>query len=290
MILLLDEVHTIKPEDSKEIIKYYQDGMLQSVVFVSHSYEETQLSDEVKSYLKGNVIKTVPLNQDEVYELVRSRIGDIELFSKKSLKTIFDLADKNPRKFLEYCEDVARYAVERDEYKINDEHIEAVLDIKPERTEKPKAEKIRAEEKPLEVKAEKIKIEKPIEVKARFEKPLEAKPKLEKPIEVKPKLEKAAVEKAVKLTEEKVKKPILEKPVLEKPIMVKTESPKIEVKPLEEVEAAGKDEDEEPKRQKKYKINKLVENSKEALGEIQANDEPEKDSDIPEYKVFAFDN
>lgn len=283
MILLLDEVHTMKPDDSDQIIKYYQDGILQSVVFVSHSYEETQLSSEVKSYLKGNVIKTVPLNQDEVFELIRSRIGDIDLFSKKAIKTIFEHAEKNPRKFLEYCEDVARYAVERDEYRVNDEHIEAVLGIKPQKLTLPevkvKIEKPKAEVKQVEIKVEKTRVEKPAEKPAvkLAEKPIE-KPRLEKPVkeqEIKP--ERPAVIRAEP-------KPIIKiEPV--------KEEPKIEVKPIVELEAEEK-EDEEPKRQKKYKINKLVENSKEALGEIQANEEEKNKqaSDVPEYKVFAFDN
>ncbi|MCM2325386.1 MAG: AAA family ATPase [Candidatus Woesearchaeota archaeon] len=267
MILMLDETHTMTAEEGKEVLRYYQEGILQSVVFVSNSYQEMDIYDELKNYLKNNVIKTVALNQDEAIELIRSRIGDISLFSKKVLKRIFDLSDKNPRRFLEYCEDIARYAVERDEMKVLDEHVDAVLKIKPEAKvepkkfiEEPKAkkveEKVNIEEKPKKVEAPKKEIQKE-QVKVAI---------------VKEKPHKEAIK--------------------QEPIATVEEIKEVE---LEAKESKEESDDDDKKRPKKFKINKLVEGSKDPLGEIQASEahaEKKEDGkgDTPEYKVFAFDN
>lgn len=235
IILLLDEVHTMTKSHAKEILKYYQNGVIQSVVFVTHDYSEANLPEDLKLYLEGNVIKTVPLSQSEAIELVENRIGNIDLFSKKILKRIFEIADKNPRRFLEYCEDVAKYAVEMEDYKVTDFHVDNVLE---------EAIKENKKNQSLNTVEEK---------KSSSE---------NKEIQPKPKIEIKEVEKVdeVKL----------------------------------EVESSDK-----PKKEKKFKINKLVEGSKDPLGTVEASlpeheseaqKEPSSEDEIPEYKVFVFEN
>lgn len=239
IILLLDEVHTMNKSDAKEILKYYQSGVLQSVVFVTHDYSKATLPKEVESYLEGNVITTVPLSQKEAIELVETRLGEIDLFTNKSLKQIFKLADKNPRRFLAYCEDVARFAVEMEDYKVSDYHVESVL-------EEVIREKKKAAEKPAETqKKQPVKKEKKANAK-----------------------EKQEPEEIIDKTPE--------------------EEPKIEIKEVED----------KPKREKKFKVNKLVEGSKDPLGTVEASTEDseieaekeDSDDEIPEYKVFVFEN
>ena len=232
IILLLDEVHTMTKTHAKEILKYYQNGVIQSVVFVTHDYNDVSLPEDLQLYLEGNVIKTVPLSQNEAIELVENRIGSIDLFTKKILRRIFDIADKNPRRFLEFCEDVARYAVEMEDYKVTDFHVDNVLE---------------------EVIKENKKIQAP--------------------------------------------KPILEK----KETKEIQHKPKIEIKEVEKIEEVKLDEDfsDKPKKEKKFKVNKLVEGSKDPLGTVEASlpeneseaqQEPSTDDELPEYKVFVFEN
>ncbi len=163
IILLLDEVHTMTKSQAKEILKYYQNGVIQSVAFVTHDYTKVSLPEDLQIYLEGNVIKTVPLNQKEAIELVESRIGDINLFTKKLLKKIFKLADKNPRRFLEYCEDIARYAVEMEDYQVTNFHVNSVLEqvikekkkastSKKTKQQEPKKEPVTEEKPEIEIK------------------------------------------------------------------------------------------------------------------------------------------
>ena len=252
IILLLDEVHTMTKSQAKEILKYYQNGVLQSVVFVTHDYNCVTLPEDLQLYLEGNVIKTVPLSQNEAIELVENRIREIDLFSKKILKRIFELSDKNPRRFLANCEDIARYAVEMEDYKVSDFHIDSVLE-----------EVIEKKKKQREV--------------------------LKKVVE--PKLVEKIVE---EISETKVsdddQKP---KKVSDKKEAEEKDEPKIEIKEVEEPKI-----DDKPKREKRFKVNKLVEGTKDPLGkieaadenEVQAEEEPTSTDEIPEYKVFVFEN
>ncbi|NTV24156.1 MAG: AAA family ATPase [Nanoarchaeota archaeon] len=127
IILLLDEVHTMKQHDAKKIIAPYKKGIVKSVVFVSHDFDMVKFPEDVLELLNGNVIRTVNLSTKEAVELVRRRIGDIDLFSDRTISRLFMQAEKNPRKLLEYCEDVARHAVMMGDSIVTDKHIVDVL-------------------------------------------------------------------------------------------------------------------------------------------------------------------
>jgi len=255
VILLLDEVQMMSKKDAEEILKYYQSGDILSVVFVTHVYDGVDLPEDIHHYLgEENIIRTVPLSYPEAFELVRSRIGDIDLYSQKVLKRIYDYADKNPRRFLEYCEDVARYSVELDEFKVNDSHVDAVLGH---------LDKKKSAQRSL-----------PQVVETKF-------------------VEKKHIEQPVAAQVRPVEQEIKPKPVqtIEQPKPVVAKEPKQEIASVPEhemetdvVEAAEDD------KGKKYKVNKLVEGKKDPLGTVAAKeDEKTKKEDIPEYEVFVFD-
>ncbi|MEM3374431.1 MAG: AAA family ATPase [Candidatus Woesearchaeota archaeon] len=127
IIFLLDEVHLMKSSEAKSLIKPYKDGVIKSIVFVTHDYDAVTFPEEINKLLKNNIIKTVELNNKEAIALVRKRIGNIKILDDKSIIKIFEIANKNPRRLLEYCEDVLRFTVEIGDDKVSDYHIEEVL-------------------------------------------------------------------------------------------------------------------------------------------------------------------
>ena len=127
VIMLLDEVHTMKKTDAARIIKYYESGIIKSIVFVSHDYGIVTIPEQISAVLNGNVIRTVDLSNSEAIELVRSRIGNTELLSNNVISKLFRLAEKNPRRLLEYCEDVCKYSVEMGDDTVTEFHINEVL-------------------------------------------------------------------------------------------------------------------------------------------------------------------
>ncbi len=240
IIMLLDEVETLKNQEAKQLLNYYRDGTIQSIVFVSHDYDHVKFPSEVETFLNGNILRTVDLSLNEALDLVKTRIGGINILSDNMAVKLFKLANKNPRRFFAYCEDVIKYAVEIGDDEVSDFHVNEIL------------EDVIEEQKKVVKKVVRKVVKKPVIKKTVTKK---AKPK------VKPK-------KTVKKKPAVVKKP--KKVVKEKP------------KPVP----------------KKYKVNKLVEDTKKSgLGTITAKEEPEpiaektdSDDDVPEYKVYFFDN
>lgn len=262
IIMLLDEVHSMTVKDAKNLLKHYSEGTIQSIIFVSHDYDKVNFPEDFKPLLNGNILRTIDLTDKEAIELIKSRIGDIELFSDTVLKKIYRRA-KNPRRFLEYCEDVARYAVEMGDMEVTDFHIDEVLgDIKlkvAKKVVKPVKKEVKKQvKKPAEepvVKEVQITEKKVVE-------PVEEAPSIKKEVEKEP-------------VEEKVR--AIEKEVEKEPVDVVSQVKVVQEEPEEIKIDADK---------KKFKVNKLVGNSKtNPLGEVGENDEEE----VPEYKVYFFD-
>jgi energy-coupling factor transporter ATP-binding protein EcfA2 len=153
IILLLDEVQTMKTSDMKKLLKPYKDGIVKSVVFVSHDYELSKFPEEFSKLLAGNVIKTVNLATKEAIALVKRRIGSISLLPDNMIAKIFLISGKNPRRLLEYCEDVCRYAVELEDETVTDYHLNEVLGkvIKENKKDKEKKRKNIAKEEVKEI-------------------------------------------------------------------------------------------------------------------------------------------
>ncbi len=232
IVMLLDEVQSLKTQEARQLLNYYRDGTIQSIVFVSHDYDNVKFPVEIETFLNGNILRTVDLSLNEALDLVKSRIGDLDILPKNMAAKLFKLAGKNPRRFFEYCEDTIKYAVEIGDDQVTDFHVnEALKDVVKEQKKK----------------------------------------------KVIRKLAKAA------------KKTVAKKAPVKKPAVKKvTKNAKAKPKPKQTVEKTKP-------ASKKYKVNKLIENTKKSgLGTITAKEEPiseetESDEDVPEYKVYFFD-
>ena len=166
IVMLLDEVHTMKQKDAKEIMDYYKKGVLQSVIFVTHAYDAVSFPEEVDTLLNGNVLKTISLSDEEAVEFVRKRIGDIDLLTDDVIVRLFKASENNPRRLLEFAEDVSRYAVEMGDYEVTDFHLEEVLgDIIKEAKNVRKAKPKKVEAKTEEVADDSIVVEETAEKK-----------------------------------------------------------------------------------------------------------------------------
>ncbi|MGM5485158.1 MAG: ATP-binding protein [Nanobdellota archaeon] len=101
LVLLMDEAEYIKNRDINNLLNHMEH--FKSVIFVG------------KKPVKG-VKKLVEheyslddMSEEKAVELVRSRIGDLDIISDNMIKQIFR-KDRNPRRFLKHCEDAMRKA------------------------------------------------------------------------------------------------------------------------------------------------------------------------------------
>ena len=127
LIVLLDEVEKINQADGNKLLDFYDEGIIKSIIFVNNDYYASKLPKDLEERLNGNIIRTRELSLNDAIKLIRKRIGNIDLLTDSIIKTIFRRANSNPRKFLEYAEDICRFAVDIEDYTVTEFHIEKVL-------------------------------------------------------------------------------------------------------------------------------------------------------------------
>ncbi len=149
MILLVDEAQDIKKQEANDILKLFKKGNFKSVVFFGTELPKEKFSDELNELVKDNVKFLAKLKSEHAVELVRKRIGDVSVITDSSIKKVYKLSGCNPRKLLENCEDLFKYASDKNAETISDEHIKAVVkEVREPKKEKPvsRAPKIVIEE------------------------------------------------------------------------------------------------------------------------------------------------
>ncbi len=176
MILLLDEVESLTQKDQTDLLKFYSQGNIKSIVFFGSNFEKVGFNVELKKSMVNNVIQLTNLTQEEAVELVRQRIGKINLLSDNTIKRVYTLSGYNPRHLLENLEDLCKYAVENNDDEVAEEHLKEVLKVK-EKKQRKKRKKQKQISKKQEVNEDILveEIKKPEEIKPRpvFSKKLE---------------------------------------------------------------------------------------------------------------------
>ena len=152
MILLLDEVEGLSREDQEDLLNFYKDDNIKSVVFFGPKFESVSFDIELKKLMVNNVIQLVKLTPDEAVELIRERIGNIKLLSDDIIKKVFKHSEDNPRLLLENLEDLCRYAVENNDDEVSEDHLKEVLGIKPKPKKAAKKKKKTSKKKPKKTK------------------------------------------------------------------------------------------------------------------------------------------
>ncbi|MFP4118836.1 MAG: AAA family ATPase [Candidatus Woesearchaeota archaeon] len=113
LILLIDESEFIRNRDVNNLLKFRKH--FKSVVFVGkHS------TPKVKKLLDEE-FDLDAISPEKAVELVRSRLGDLDIISDSMIRKIFRL-DKNPRRFLKNCETAVMNAYYERET-VKDKHI-----------------------------------------------------------------------------------------------------------------------------------------------------------------------
>lgn len=122
MILLLDEAQDLSTEDSDEMLKYYQKNF-RAIVLVASDYKKTCFSKAVQEFLEGNIIRLDELTEDDAVNIIRKRIGNIDIISDDMIKLVFKKPNKNPRQLLKNCEEVCRLAMSKGDEQVTAEHV-----------------------------------------------------------------------------------------------------------------------------------------------------------------------
>jgi len=112
MIIMVDEAQNISKDDAEEITDFKEYGNIKSVAFFGLEYDKKLLTEGLNKSLNGNVTVLSYLTPQEAVELVRTRIGNLKLLPDYVIREIYGRTNGNSRRFLQYCEEICKKAVD----------------------------------------------------------------------------------------------------------------------------------------------------------------------------------
>lgn len=126
MILLLDESQDMNMNDCENLSNYYNE-YFKSIVMVGNDFNAKRFSDNFKKLVDGNVIKLGKLSPEDATNIVRKRVGNLDILDDETIVHIFSKSGDNPRRLLKNCEQVCKHAFDLGYDKVTKEHVDAVL-------------------------------------------------------------------------------------------------------------------------------------------------------------------
>ncbi|MBM3199700.1 AAA family ATPase [Candidatus Woesearchaeota archaeon] len=122
MILLLDEVQCLTPEEEQEILQHYSQKYIKTVILVGKD-EEVNLSHEMKQAIGDNVYSFGTVTDENAVAMIRRRIGNLPLLSDEAIREINRRSQRNPRFLLENCEDICRNAIDHGQRRVTEAEV-----------------------------------------------------------------------------------------------------------------------------------------------------------------------
>ncbi len=141
MILLMDNVEELSHRNTERLKHYFDENYLQAVVFTGESFEKAGFSESLKLRIEGRVISIPQMTDQQVVQMVRSRIGDSKLVSDEVVLELGARYKNNPKQILKALDEVAEFVVSLDEEVITSKHVDEVLGAAKSSKAKKKSEK-----------------------------------------------------------------------------------------------------------------------------------------------------
>lgn len=127
IILLLDDVNYLSKKNCERLKYFYDQNYVKSIVFTGDSFEKANFTESLKERV-SKVIRLNGINEEDVLELVESRIGDREIFDNPELvKEVWQKSERNFKRFFKNCERLCQHAIEYNGGKITKKEIMDIL-------------------------------------------------------------------------------------------------------------------------------------------------------------------
>jgi hypothetical protein len=128
MILLLDESQELTAENTERVKYFFDQGNFKSVVFAGTDYSEVKLHESIRERIgEDGVLKMKKLSDDDAVELVRNRIGNLNILNDELIKKLWDVAGKNPRRLLQRCDKACKHVIDNGETEFTEDHFKEIF-------------------------------------------------------------------------------------------------------------------------------------------------------------------
>jgi len=112
MIVLMDNVHVLSNKNTERLKYYFDQNYIRSIIFTTEKYSKAKFSDSLRDRIGKRVMKIPVLEDYEVYEMIKKRIGESDLFNETVINKVYELSP-NPKDLLTNCEKLSKNAVEK---------------------------------------------------------------------------------------------------------------------------------------------------------------------------------
>lgn len=126
MILLLDNVSTLKHSEIERIKYYYDEDIISSIVFTTNDVNSLNFSQSMWSRIGRNMIEIQPDSFEEFKSYMLERLIDKNIFSNESLEIIYQLSSNNKIRLL-IAKRVYEYISNLEDKKISETNIQKIL-------------------------------------------------------------------------------------------------------------------------------------------------------------------
>ena len=101
MVLLLDNFKELPLQEIERAKYYYDNSYLRSIVFVGNG--TSTLPPNIMERIGNRVIRLKKLTANDAIQLVKNRLGSLELLPEKTIRKIYRESGGDAKKFLENC-------------------------------------------------------------------------------------------------------------------------------------------------------------------------------------------
>ncbi|MBI2581474.1 AAA family ATPase [Candidatus Woesearchaeota archaeon] len=123
IVLLIDNAAGLSPVAMGMLKYHYDNNHIGTVVFAGSSLKSAGLSPALADRIGSRVFRLSALNESDAVLMVKHRLGSSAILGDGAIRKLYKMSGKDPRKFLQLCEDACKAAVDSKSDAVGNEHI-----------------------------------------------------------------------------------------------------------------------------------------------------------------------
>ena len=113
MVVLLDNINELSKQNTERLKFYFDQDYIKSIIFTTDNYKKAKFSDSLRDRIGNRFVKIPDLNDSDAVEIIKSRVGNNEIFNQELITKIFKISGNSPKRLLENCSKVADVALKK---------------------------------------------------------------------------------------------------------------------------------------------------------------------------------
>jgi Cdc6-like AAA superfamily ATPase len=129
MILLMDNVQSLSGKNNDQLKYYYDEDKIKSIIFTIDDYTQVNFSESLKQRIGNNRITLNPLSQDQVIQVIKSKLNNNSILPINVIKKLYNLSE-NLSDLMYRCSLLCSFLVENKKKKATLKDVNKVFNTK----------------------------------------------------------------------------------------------------------------------------------------------------------------